>query len=242
MNRLGRAMLLLSLGLVTAGLIRNGGYGWFVQQRMLLPLVFAAVTLGALGTYEAVQGVRQELKVPDSKRWGVAPIVGWLLLLPLMVLIGVSPAGLGAAAAGRVDAFTPTDEADAFGPLDDSSGPVELRVYDFLNRAIWDDDESLDGVAVRLEGLVVNDDQVPDGFMLTRFLVSCCAADGIPLQVAVHGVETPLPDDTWVIVDLTWRAPEVPYAEVEGVKVVDADVIAITPVPEARNDPYESPF
>lgn len=235
-------MLLLSLGLVAAGLIRTGGYGWFVQQRMLWPLVFAAVVLVLLGTYEAVQGVRQELKVPDSKRWGVAPVVGWLLLLPLVVLIGVSPAGLGAAAAGRVEAFTPTDQTDTFGPLNASNGPVEMRVYDFLDRALWDTDESLDGVPVRLEGLVVNDERVPDGFMLTRFMVSCCAADGIPLQVAVRGVEAPLPNDTWVVVDLMWQAPEVPYAEAGGATIVEADVIGVTPVPEAPNDPYESPF
>ena len=116
-----------------------------------------------------------------------------------------------------------------------------MRVYEFIDRAIWDDSGSLDGVPVRLEGLVVNDPSVPDGFILTRFLVSCCAADGIPLQVTLHGTPT-LADDTWVIADVIWRPPDTPYREQEGEWVVEADAIEITVVEDAPNDPYESPY
>ena len=41
----------------------------------------------------------------------------------------------------------------AFEPLETGNGPVEMRVFDFLDRALWDDERSLEGVPVRLEGL-----------------------------------------------------------------------------------------
>lgn len=242
MNRLGRAVLMLVLGAVAARLLWSGGYGWFVQQRMFIPLLLASIALLALGGVELIQGLRDEQRDPTVTGWAAAPTVGWLLGLPLLVLISVAPTGLGAAAAGRVEAFTPTATTRTYDPLDTSGGPIEMRVYDFLDRAIWDPEASLDGVPVRLEGLVVNDDDVDDGFRLTRFLVSCCAADGIPLQVVVHGADRPYDDDTWVVADVIWRPPEVPYDEVEGRKIVEADAVSIRPVADPPSDAYESPY
>ncbi len=241
MNRIGRAAVMLALGGITARLLLNGGFGWFVQQRMRLPLWGATIVLLVFGAYELWKGSGDERRDPESTRWPVGPRIGWMMVLPLVVLISVAPTGLGAAAAGRVDAYTPEATTDAFEPLDTSAGPVEMRVFDFLDRALWDENRSLEGVPVRLEGLVVNDDAVDDGFKLTRFMVSCCAADGIPLQVTLHDTGAPLADDEWVVVDVVWRPPEVPYQDAEGDWAVEADVVSLT-VSDAPKDPYESPY
>lgn len=242
MNRSGRAAIVLALGSILGRLLWSGGFGFFVQQRMRLPLLGAAAVLLVFGVYELISGARQEDRDPEAIHRSAGPTVGWLLMLPVFVLISVAPAGLGAAAASRVDAYTPTESEDVFEELDTSAGPPEMRVFDFLDRAAWDEDRSLEGVPVRLEGLVVNDPAIPDGFKLTRFMVSCCAADGIPLQVDLHGVEAPLDNETWVSVDVVWRQPDVPYQEMEGGWVVEADIIDLTVVPNPPNDPYESPF
>lgn len=241
MNRLGRAALLATIGVVVGRLLWSGGFGWFVQQHMRIPLIAATVVLLVFGLYEAVAGARDERTDPESMKRSVGPVVGWLLVLPLAVLTSVAPTGLGASAADRVDAYTPVETSSEFPPLDASNGPVVIKVYDFLNRAVWDDSMSLEGIPVRLEGLVVNSPDVADGFLLTRFLVSCCAADGIPLQVTVHGSE-PLEDDTWVVVDAVWRKPDVPYRETPSPWEVEADATMVTVVPDAPNDPYESPY
>lgn len=144
--------------------------------------------------------------------------------------------------AGRIDAYSPTETTEEFEPLDASSGPPELRVFDFLDRAAWDVDRSLEDQVVRLEGLVVNDPDVPDGFMLTRFMVSCCAADGIPLQVMLHNTGAAVANETWVIADVIWRPPSTPYREQPSGYVVEADAVSLTVVPDAPNDPYESPY
>lgn len=225
---------------MTLRLVVTGDFGWFVQQRMRYPLLVAAAVLLGFGIYEIFRGARQEQEEPDSARRSVAPRVGWLLVLPFFVLLSVAPTALGAAAAGRVAPVIPAPSAGVFAPIQSDGGPVEMSVREFLDRAVWDTSGSLDGVPVRLEGLVVNDETVPDGFKLTRFMVSCCAADGLPIQVTVR--DTPaLEDDTWVIADVEWIPPETPYRDLEGEWIVEAEAINIR-VSEAPKDPYESPF
>ena len=240
MNRLGRAVLLLWLGAMTLRLVVTDDFGSFVQQRMRYPLLVAAILLLVFGAYEMRKGSVQERDEPDSARRSVGPRVGWLLILPFLVLLSVAPSALGAAAADRVDPVLPTESDEAFVAIQPVAGPVEMSVSEFLDRAIWDDSGSLAGVLVRLEGLVVNDESIPNGFKLTRFIVSCCAADGQPVQVTIRGAPA-LEDDTWVIADVEWIAPETPYRDQEGNWTVEADAINVT-VSDAPKDPYESPY
>lgn len=232
--------MMLGLGIICLRLIWTGGFGWFVQQHMRWPLIGATIVLIGFGVFELIRGSKEEHADASSARWAVGPKVGWLLMLPIMVLLSVAPTGLGAAAADRVEAFNPTQTEEEFPPLDTSAGPIDMRVFDFLDRAAWDPAMSLSGVTVRLEGLVVNDPELDGAFKLTKFMVGCCAADAIPLQVTVHGATTPLANDDWIIADVVWREPEIPYAEQQNF-IVEADAIAVQVLPEAPQDPYESP-
>ena len=243
MNRAGRATVIFCCGLIVARLLWSGGFGWFVQQRMRIPLLLAAFALPIFGVVELWMAWREESREPDATEKSRGPLVGWLLVLPLLVLIAVAPTGLGAAAADRVDAYTPTESDGGFEPLDSSAQPIELRVFDFLDRAVWDENRSLEDVTVRLEGLVVNDPDHPDGFTLTRFLVSCCAADGIPLQVDLYDVGQRFENDTWVVADVRWIPPETPYNELARAdRRIAASVVEVRAVPGDRKDPYESPY
>ena len=243
MTRLGRAAMMLFLAITMSRLLWTGAFGFFIQQRMRWPLLAAVIGLFALGIYEARRALQEEKADPASVRRSIAPRVGWLMVLPLMVLVSVAPTGLGAAAAERVEPFTPVEVTKNFEPLDTSAQPVPMRVFDFVDRAYWDPDLSTEGVTVRLEGLVVNNAEISDGFLLTRFLVSCCAADGVPIQVAVRGVETAYPDDTWVVADVVLRPPPAPFQELPlDQRTVNADVVSITVNPETPSDAYETPY
>ncbi len=243
MTRLGRSAMMLFLSITMARLLWTGSFGFFIQQRMRWPLLAATIGLFCLGVYEARRALKEEKEDPESVRRSIAPRVGWMLVLPLMVLVSVAPTGLGAAAAERVEPFTPVEVTKNFEPLDVSAQPLEMRVFDFVDRAFWDPEGSTEGVTVRLEGLVVNDPEIEDGFLLTRFLVSCCAADGVPIQVAVRGVETPFENDTWVTADVVLRPPPAPFQELPlDQRTVQADIVAITVDPNPPSDAYESPY
>jgi len=243
---MGRAGLMLVIGVIVMRLVVTGGYGWFVQQRMMIPIAIAGVIILVFAAVELVGAYRQEGSDPEGARRSVGPTVGWLLAAPLLVLIAVAPTGLGATAARLSEPLSPTEELppdDGLPEIDDSEGPVEMRVYEFLTRALWDDTASLTAKRVVLEGLVVNDPQITDGFRLTRFAVSCCAADGLPLQVGVHGVSESFDDDTWVRAVVVWRPPpEGGYRSADAPEVVEADVIEVEIVENPPNDPYETPF
>ena len=243
MNRVGRAAVMIALGLVMSRLLWTGSFGWFIQQRMAIPLALATAALLAMGAYEGWYGTKEEQEDEAAITRSRAPKVGWMMVLPLVVLVSVAPTGLGAAAADRVDAFKPAENTSRFEPIDTSNGVPELRVLDFVDRAIWDDSGELSGTTVRLEGLVVNDETVADGFLLTRFLVSCCAADGVPIQVAVRGVDQQYADDTWVIVDVVLREPDIPYRDIEDdLWNVEADLVSLEVDPTPPTDSYESPY
>lgn len=246
MNRMGRASLMLTIGGVVTRLVLSGGFGSFVQQRMMIPLALAAILLLVFGVIEAVGAYRQDSVDPHSSRRSISPTVGWLLAAPLVVLIAIAPTSLGAAAAQRSEPLTPTEQAapeEGIEEIDDSRGPVEMRVYEFLSRALWDDTGSLTDKQIVLEGIVVNDPSIPDGFRLTRFAVNCCAADGLPLQVGIHGVTEQFDDDTWVRATIVWRPPPEGGYQAEGApEVVEADIIELEVVDNPPDDPYETPF
>ncbi len=243
MTRFGRSAMMLFLAVTMSRLLWTGSFGFFIQQRMQIPLILATIGLFGLGGYEAVRAFKEEKVDPESVRTSIAPRVGWLMVLPLLVLFSVAPTGLGAAAAERVEPFTPVEVTREFEALDTSVQPVEMRVFDFVDRAFWDPDRSTEDVTVRLEGLVVNDDEINDGFRLTRFLVSCCAADGVPIQVIVRGVDTIYEDDTWVVADVILRPPPAPFAELPvDQRLIQADVVAIEVNPNPPTDAYESPY
>ncbi|HEV2087054.1 MAG TPA: hypothetical protein VGR21_01960, partial [Cryptosporangiaceae bacterium] len=70
-------------------------------------------------------------------------------------------------------------------------------VLDYVTRAIWDKGASLQGRELKLSGFV---SPGKDGrAYLTRIVLSCCAADGRPLKVALSGaVPDGLAVDSWV--------------------------------------------
>jgi uncharacterized repeat protein (TIGR03943 family) len=73
------------------------------------------------------------------------------------------------------------------------------------------------------------------GFLLTRFVVTCCAADARPLRVAIRGLTPPWPAaDTWLEITGTWR-PERRAVEDERPPVLDATELHTVPAP---TNPY----
>lgn len=265
MTRRAQGLLLLLTGLVAFRLVVTGTYDSYLQPAMRWPLISASAFLVVLGIGTAFAEAWREdqgtapggddpadaLATPDGEpdadhevhhRAGHdqehRPAVGWLLALPLAVLLLVAPAPLGADAAGRQEAYTPQIEASAFPPLPaERDGAVDLRIGEFVDRAFWDRGGSLDGASVRLTGFVVHDDEV-DGFVLARFRIACCAADAIPIKVHVLTDGPRPPEDQWVEVvgTLVERPPTRPGSD--EIAAVEIEATSVDEVPEPAS-PYE---
>lgn len=120
--------------------------------------------------------------------------------LPVVVVLALPPASLGSYAAGRRSSFvssgyaaSPGDVATGDLSLLDVAGALrEPEVMEALSKRA--------GTEVDFVGIVVEERGMKaDEFMLTRFLVSCCVADALSVQVRVVGV-TPgkVKEDEWV--------------------------------------------
>jgi uncharacterized repeat protein (TIGR03943 family) len=160
------------------------------------------------------------------------PRSGWLLALPVLVLLLVAPPALGSFAASRQAAQTVQpggDPSGVFPPLPEPvGGAVPLPVSEFVTRALYDQDRSLAGTRVRLLGFAVPDEA--GGYQLARFNLFCCAADGQAYQLVVHGDRTPRQADQWLVVEGRWQPQPVSKDIVpSGVRpVLVAD--SVTPV------------
>jgi uncharacterized repeat protein (TIGR03943 family) len=175
---------------------------------------------------------REDREHHDHSR---TPAVGWLLILPVFLVLMVPPPALGAYAALRAGAAVPQPvTARVYTPLN-GSDPVPLAVHDYAERAAWDHGATLTGHTVRLTGFVTP--EPGGGWYLTRMVISCCAADSRGYLVEVVRSATPPVANSWQQVTGTY-APGEPAAQGGGTARIRP--IAITPVDQPR-DPYELP-
>ncbi len=95
-----------------------------------------------------------------------------------------------------------------------------------------------DGQRVVTEGRVFRDESLPAGTVgLYRFVIVCCAADAIPVQVVLRSADAArLPNDGWVRVEGT--VGSVDAADGAAVAVVNADRVTTIAAP---SNPYLSP-
>jgi uncharacterized repeat protein (TIGR03943 family) len=122
------------------------------------------------------------------------PRIAWLLLLPLFALIVVGPPALGSYAADRNGTALQRPPGFAALPADD---PLQLEVLDYATRAVYDHGRGLANRRIKLTGFItIGHTGAP---YLTRMVMSCCAADALPIKVGLAGhVPAGLRPNTWL--------------------------------------------
>jgi uncharacterized repeat protein (TIGR03943 family) len=121
---------------------------------------------------------------------------GWLVLAPVIAIAVVSPPALGALTADRAASAPPRPTA-ALPPLPDVV-PVPIRVSDLVIRSYWGHGRSLRGRVVQVVGFVRRSTE--HGFVLTRLVITCCAADAERDDVEIRSAGPAPPRDAWVAV------------------------------------------
>ncbi|MDQ1516329.1 MAG: hypothetical protein QOE80_2159 [Actinomycetota bacterium] len=236
MNEEAHAAILLALGALALRLGLTDAHLAYIRPAMGPVLALAGAVLVALGGVVLLGPGRATARsghAHDGHDHSGASRIAWLLVAPILAIAVVVPRPLGAFAANRAAATLLTPTRADFGPLPAPSvpgAPVDLSLRDFAGRAIYDHGRSLQGTPVRLVGFVTPDAR-GGGFLLTRFIVTCCAADARPLRVAIRGVAEPWPaPDTWLEVTGIWH-PETRTAEDQRPPVLDAGQVRSIPAP-----------
>jgi uncharacterized repeat protein (TIGR03943 family) len=232
-----RSVLLVVLGATAVWLWWSGQALNYVRPGLAPYLLAGGVIVGLLGLLPplgllANQGTETQ---PGGHRHRTR--VGWLLLVPVLVVILVQPTALGSYAASSRSVVPGGGHEGGFQPLAAPvRGAVPMSMAEFVTRAVRDPDQSLAGVRVRLTGFVTPNPG--GGYRLTRFVIFCCAADAEALQADVRGDQTPRARDQWLEVEGTWQ-PRPAAAEDDPSPPPPAlHVDTVRPVAPAR-PPYE---
>lgn len=177
------------------------------MTRYLGPRTYWVAWFGAVVLTGAALVHFATLRAGGTARPSAAEIAGLaLLLVPVVAVAAVPEPDLGALAAGR--------KSSGIGSLTSSLPKPPANPGDIGFSEIFYASESseyatavgiVDGTRVDLTGFVTHPKRGPAGtFSLTRFYVSCCAADAIPYSVAIDSGDN-RPDDTWLRVKGTLR-------------------------------------
>jgi uncharacterized repeat protein (TIGR03943 family) len=230
MNEEAQAGIILGLGALALRLGLTDAHLAYIRPAMGPALALAGAVLVVLGGGVLLRPGRSRQADGHGDGHAGASRIGWLLLAPILAIAVVAPTPLGAFAANRAPTTLPTRNRD-FGPLPaPTAGAVDLPLTEFVGRAVYGQGRSLRGVPVRLVGFATRDAR-GDGFLLTRFVISCCAADARPVRVAIRGSEPPWPaTDTWLEVTGTWR-PETRSAEDTRPPILDLTGLRTVPPP-----------
>jgi uncharacterized repeat protein (TIGR03943 family) len=205
MKRETEIAVLLLAGVSTAIVAITGTYTRYVRPALLPWLIGAAVVLIALAV-SAIVGDRRgrthgdELPGGHGHRQGV----GWLLMVPIVVLMFVVPPALAARGAAPTVAAVSTDVLRRpFAPLPAERAPT-VSLPNLIARAANDTAGTLSNRLVTVVGFTFKDAgaMTPD---LARVAITCCAADAqlarIHLSGALVGDAKALPEGSWLRVE-----------------------------------------
>jgi uncharacterized repeat protein (TIGR03943 family) len=236
MKRETENTILLLVGLSVALIVATGVFTRYVKPTLLPWLVLTAALLIGLALMGMVSDIRREKAGHDaddghSHRSGVV----WLLAVPIVVLIFVTPPALRPqAATGSVANVSNDALQEAFPPLPPGRAP-EISLPEVVMRAANDSSGSLTNRLISATGFVLNE---PGGIDLARIVIICCAADAQLARIHLrdHDGASSLhfPDNTWLrvegVVTPAERQPHTP-------PIPTLRAVSVTPVAAPAN-PY----
>lgn len=180
------------------------------------------VPFGALATALALVGLVLQGRTADrplEPREGLGMLV---LLMPILFVLAVPDADLGASAAER-RVISPETAARQ---VAHRRGPISGLSYAHVMAAsVHPQPGVVPGVRVRLKGFAMREPGTQPGlFQVGRFEINCCIADATALAVTVDPPAEIPADDQWIIVTG-------PLARRGGELIVDAEKIQLIDPP-----------
>lgn len=210
MRRETQNILLILLGGALLKIAFTGDYLRYVKPSQQLWVIGGGAVMVALGAIAIARDLLAARAAAAAESTGDgcgaehhhSARAAWLLMVPVLAVFLVAPPALGSDSVTRTQARAPQSsaarDAAAFPPLPDDE-VVPLAVSDFVARAGWDENGTLNGRTVSLSGFVVQDG---GSTRLARMVISCCAADAFPVTVHLanggRGELARLEQDSWI--------------------------------------------
>lgn len=208
MSRETENTLLLLVGIATAMITATGVYTRYVKPSLLPWLVLTAALLIGLALVSIAADIRRGSASESGHDHGDSDghvhrgSIAWLLLVPIIVLIFVTPPALRPqAAAPKVTAVSTDVLRRPFPALPAGRAP-EVSVPEVMIRAAQDTAGTLDDRLITVVGFTL---PTTDGVDLGRVMIICCAADAQLARIHLDGPQAAelagYPEQTWLRVE-----------------------------------------
>jgi uncharacterized repeat protein (TIGR03943 family) len=239
MYRSLQGLLLLALALFLVDKVLSGRLAWYIHLRFL-PLTVIGIILLAAMAHTVFRARPASQEGHDGPHHEHAAPAGSLVILLIPIVIGAlipaQPLDSSALSVRGVSQSAPLVAADSRAlQLQDAAD--RRTILDWIRLFNFESDPTpyLEEPA-NVIGFVYHDRRLPpDQFMLSRFVVTCCAADAFALGIPVQWDGAPFEDNTWVQV----RGPvQVSKADGQQSPLIAAETVERVPVPQ---QPYLFP-
>jgi putative membrane protein len=240
-----KALVLVIMGLFLYSRFLGGTLLFYINERFVWLTILASAGFILVGVSYRYRSEENHEPGDHSHGDHSHGQLSWggltLIILPVLLGLLVPPKPLGAAAMVNrdVSAKSLTSAAAPQGGAVLAKPKAEKNILDWLiefrstsNPAAFNEQEA------HLIGFVYRDDRfAADTFMVSRFVLSCCAADAAPLGLMVRWPESStLAADQWVEVTGHFEAGEL---DGEPMPVLIAEKITPTAIPD---QPYLYPY
>jgi uncharacterized repeat protein (TIGR03943 family) len=236
--------ILLLVGISITVIAVSGAFTRYVKPGLLPWLAASAALLIVLALVAIIGDIRRggprthdengDHTEAHSHRAGIV----WLLIVPVLILIFVTPPALRPSAAAPSVTTVSNDDVvfkQAFPPLPPGEAP-DVSIPEVLVREFHDTNGSLTNRPITVTGFVLNGAQ---GVDLGRIVIICCAADAQLARIHLGGPAAAqaagLPDNTWLRVVGTVTPPPP-----NSVRIPTLQATAVTRI-DAPANPYEYP-
>lgn len=216
MSRESENTLLLLIGLATGMITITGAFTRYVKPALMPWLYVTAALLIGLALVAMVDDVRRRAGHPGEHEsqsghenhggheHSHASLATWLLLVPVVVLIFITPPALLPQASVPSVRTVPTEALRRpFPPLPAGRAP-EVPIPSVMLRAAQDSAGTLNDRLITVVGFTVHNG---DTVGLGRFMVMCCVADARLAEVRLSGAAA----------DAARRYPEYTWLRAEGI-------------------------
>jgi uncharacterized repeat protein (TIGR03943 family) len=243
MNRSFQGLILLGLCLFFASKAINGQLTWYINARFIPLTLFGIIFLAILAQTlfaEVKRSRQQDDDEHDHHHEHNHNSAGlWIMLIPLAIgiLIPARPLDSSAFDSKGLNNNAPI-VSDASSATLFETESEERNILDWLKLFNYNDDvNQFTGQTASVIGFVYFDEALGENqFYVSRFVVSCCAADGFAIAMPVKwdNLDT-LEQDAWVQVKGT---VETMVIDERNIPLIVAESIQPVPIPE---QPYLFP-
>jgi uncharacterized repeat protein (TIGR03943 family) len=214
----------------------NGQLTWYINSRFIPLTMFGMIFLGILAQAvftEIRRSRKHEMEHPEHHHehdHAPSPVSLWVMLIPLAIglLIPARPLDSSAFSTKGFNTNAPLISSEASAQIFETESE-ERNILDWLKLFNYEDDVTqFAGQQASVVGFVYFDEALTsDQFYVSRFVVSCCAADGFAIAMPVRwDGSVDLQQDAWVVVKgtiepTTLNDQRVPMIVAESVQAAD---------------------